>query len=194
MSTTISRRYGKRGAAAAMTLTYPIVAAMPYLARLAGLMPANGDPWLLVWLAASILLATALGVGGAILSASMMADVVEDAQIRTGERSEGLFFAGSFFMQKCVSGLGVFVSGAVLALVGFPSGAKPGTVPVATLDRLALTYCGGLILLASIAAYFLWRFPLGGERDHAERVASLARDAARAVPLPGSEPELHPYL
>ena len=193
LSTRISRRHGKRKAAAVMTLTYPIVAALPYLARLVGVLPANGDPWLLFWLGLSVLIATALGVGGAILSASMMADVVEDEQIRSGQRSEGLFFAGSFFVQKCVSGLGLFLSGAVLALVGFPAAAKPGEVPIAVLDRLALTYCGGLVLLASIAAWFLWRFPLGGERDHRERIAALARDAARAVPLPASEPQLQPY-
>ena len=192
LSSTISRRYGKRKAAAVLTLTYPIIAALPYVGRLVGIMPSNGDPWLLFWLGASILVATALGVGGAILSASMMADIVEDEQLRSGKRSEGLFFAGSFFMQKCVSGLGVFVSGAVLALVEFPANAKPGAVAVEVLDRLALTYCTGLIGLAGIAAWFLWRFPLGGESDHRERVAALARDAARVLPLPASEPQLQP--
>ena len=187
MATAISRRFGKRGAAAAMTAVYPVVVVLPYLARLAGVMPANGEPWLLVWLFASTLVATALGVGGAILSASMGADVVEDAQAHTGERMEGLFAAGSFFMQKCVSGLGVFLSGGVLALVGFPAGAAPGTVPAAVLIHLVLTYCVALVALASIAAWFMWRFPLGGERAHDDRIAALALAAA---PLPGGEP--HP--
>ena len=106
LATVVSRRWDKRAAAAGMTLAYPLVAVLPYLARFAGLLPANGEPWLLVWLGISLICATALGVGGAILSASMMADVVEDAEARTGQRTEGLFFAGSFFMQKCVSGLG----------------------------------------------------------------------------------------
>ena len=189
----VSRRVGKRGAAAAMTLAYPVVAILPYLGRLAGVLPANGDPWLLAILGASVLVATALGVGGGILSASMMADVVEDAQTRTGERTEGLFFAGSFFMQKCVSGLGVFLSGAILALVGFPAGAVPGSVPAAVLTHLVLIYCAGLMTFAAIAAWFLARFPLGGESDHRERLAALARAAARAAPLPASEPELQTF-
>lgn len=189
----VSRRYDKRVASAAMTFAYPVVAVMPYLARVVGWFPPNGSVALIALLGAFTLVATALGVAGGILSASMMADVVEDAQTRTGERSEGLFFAGSFFMQKCVSGLGVFLSGALLAIVGFPAGAKPGTVPAPVLNHLVLIYCVGLLVLAGTGALFLWRFPLGGERDHAERIAALARDAARAVPLPGSEAELQAF-
>ena len=190
----ISRTFGKRRGAVATTLAYPIVAVLPYLARLAGWMPANGTVTLIVLLGAATLIATALGVAGAILSSSMMADVVEDAQTRTGERTEGMFFAGSLFMQKCVSGLGVFLSGAVLALVGFPASAVPGKVPLPVLSHLALTYVVALVALASISAWFLARFPLGGERDHAERVAALALDTARLMPLPSSEPEYVPQI
>ena len=95
-------------------------------------------------------------------------------------------------MQKCVSGLGVFVSGATLALVGFPAAAKPGEVPATVLTHLVVVYCVALVALAGTAAVFQWRFPLGGKADHDRRVAELARDAARASPLPGSEAELQP--
>ncbi|MBC7771161.1 MAG: MFS transporter, partial [Pyrinomonadaceae bacterium] len=46
---------------------------------------------------------------------------------RTGRRDEGVFFAGAFFVQKCCSGLGILASGIIVDLVGFPSGATPGT-------------------------------------------------------------------
>ena len=194
LATRISMRYGKRRGAVATTLSYPIVSVLPYLARLAGWMPANGTIALIVVLGVATLVATALGVAGAILSASMMADVVEDAQTRTGERTEGLFFAGSLFMQKCVSGLGVFLSGGVLALVGFPAIAVPGKVAPAVLTHLVETYSIGLVVLASISAWFLAKFPLGDEREHAQRVAALALDAKRLMPLPQSEPDLLPQI
>jgi GPH family glycoside/pentoside/hexuronide:cation symporter len=46
----------------------------------------------------------------------MMADVVESSELRTGRRSEGLFFSASAFVAKVVSGVGIFISSAILAL------------------------------------------------------------------------------
>src|SRR3546814_4509213 len=83
---------------------------------------------------------TACSVSAFILGASMMADVVEESEARTGRRSEGVFFAGSFFVQKCTSGIGIFCAGLMLQFAHFPQGAHPGQVPVATLDRLTLIY------------------------------------------------------
>src|SRR3546814_14334379 len=57
---------------------------------------------------------TACSVSAFILGASMMADVVEESEARTGRRSEGVFFAGSFFVQKCTSGIGIFCAGLML--------------------------------------------------------------------------------
>ena len=188
LATHASRRWGKRRTAAIVTGTYPLIAIAPYALRLIGAFPANGAPALLPILLATTFVATALGVAGAILSASMMADVAEDSEARTGARNEGIFFAGAFFVQKCVSGLGLFLSGAILALVGFPTAAIPGAVPPAILAHLALIYGGGLITLAAVAAIVLWRFPLGDEAEHRERLASLAGDSATFAPLPGAEP------
>ena len=126
LASRLSRKFGKRGSAVLVTVLYPFVAVFPFALRGVGLFPSNGSALLIPALMVATALATALGVASAILGASMMSDVVEDAQIRTGERSEGLFFAGSFFMQKCASGLGLFLSGEILSLVHFPIGATPG--------------------------------------------------------------------
>ena len=103
----------------------------------------------------------------------MMSDVVEDAQARTGERSEGLFFAGAFFMQKCVSGLGLLLSGAVLTAVRFPVGATPATVTHAVLSHLIIAYCVLTGAVGLIAVAVISRFPLS-EVDHRRRLAELA--------------------
>ena len=163
---------------------------MPFVLRTLGLFPANGAPLLIPALMLTTAVATGLGVAGSILGASMMSDVVEDAQMRTGQRTEGLFFAGSFFMQKCVSGLGLFLSGAILSVVRFPTGAAPGSVPPGVLDSLVLIYGSALLVLTLAGAYFVYRFPLGGKRDHEQRLAQLAETASHAVPLPGSEAQL----
>jgi GPH family glycoside/pentoside/hexuronide:cation symporter len=167
---------------------YVISAAAPLILRLIGRFPENGSPALLPILMSSTVLSAMLAVAGAILSASMMSDVVEDAQTRTGERSEGLFFAGSFFMQKCVSGFGLFLSGALLSAVHFPAHAVPGQVPAPVMHHLILTYTALTATLGLIAAAVLSRFPLT-EADHHRRLAELAEVASHAAPLPGSEVE-----
>ncbi len=190
ISTWISRKLGKRRGSVVVTTLYPLVSILPFVLRPLGLLPPNGSTALIAILMVVTILATAFGVAGAILGASMMSDVVEDAQMRTGERSEGLFFAGSFFMQKCVSGLGLFLSGAILSIVGFPTGAAPGKVAPDILHNLVLIYAAALLVLMLLSAWFVSRFPLGDKRAHEQRLAALAEAASHAAPLPGSEAEL----
>ncbi len=190
IASALSKRFGKRRSTVLVSVLYPFVAIMPFGLRYVGLMPANGNAALLPILMVFTAIATALGVGSNILGASMMSDVVEDAQTRTGQRTEGLFFAGSFFMQKCVSGLGLYLSGTILTLVGFPTGATPGNIGAGVLNHLVLTYACALIGCTLIAAYFVYRFPLGGKQEHEQRLAQLADVASHAAPLPGSEAEL----
>lgn len=186
-----SRHWGKRETAVRCALANLIVAPMPFMLRYLDLFPANDSAWLLPILCGLIGLGVALNVAVMILAASMMADVVEQAQESTGERKEGLFFAGSFFMQKCVSGLGIFVSGAVLGWVGLSDRAVPGAVPEAVLDRLILTYSALTVILGAIGAAVIYRFPIS-QRDHEARLARLAEAAAHVAPLPGSEAEYPP--
>ena len=183
-----SRRIGKRRATVWATGSYVVIASAPLMLRYFGLFPANGDPLLLPLLMLDTVIATMLGVAGAILGASMMSDVIEDHQVRTGEREEGLFFAGSFFMQKCVSGLGLLLSGLILALVGFPAQAFPGRVPGAVLQHLTLVYVAATVLFGLVSAAVLSRFPLS-ESDHAERLEALIEAARWSAALPASEVE-----
>ena len=106
----------------------------------------------------------------------MLADVVEDSEVTTGRRSEGVFFSGGFFIQKCTSGIGIFLGGLILTAAHFPAKAVPGQVPVAVLDRLTLIYAGCYALLACLAAFFYARFPFG-RAEHALRMERLTGTA-----------------
>jgi GPH family glycoside/pentoside/hexuronide:cation symporter len=105
----------------------------PYWLRLSGNFPDTSSPMMLPLLFAMLAAGTAASVTAHILGSSMMADVVEDSEQRTGRRSEGVFFAGGFFIQKCTSGVGIFVTGLILAAAGFPAKAVPGQVSVEVL-------------------------------------------------------------
>ncbi len=115
-----------------------------------------------------------------ILSSSMMADVVEASQGETGRRSEGLFFAGYFFMQKCATGVGIFLAGQILSFAAFPAAAKPGEVGDAVLTSLASGYALAILVIGTIGLIVMRKFPIS-RADHEARLA-LLDDTARAEP------------
>lgn len=111
---------------------------------------------------------------------SMVADVVEASEEKTGRRSEGTFSAGAFFASKCSSGLGIFVTGYLLSFAGMPAGAEPGQVDPQVIDDLAISYVVCVAILAILVALIIRRFPITREQ-HEARLALLA-DAAKADP------------
>ncbi|MEM7701833.1 MAG: MFS transporter [Pseudomonadota bacterium] len=136
----ITRTLGKkRGAMIIGALAFG-GAPLPIVLRLFDLMPANGDP-LLFWI---VLVTQTLDVGliicYQILGASMVADLVEQSELNTGTRSEGVFFAAATFMRKCGEGFGIVIAGFVLAGVGLATGAQQGEVPEDTLWMLGAVY------------------------------------------------------
>ena len=148
---------------------------VPYIMLMLDLLPPPG------WTRIAVLypmfaMTTALNVSSFILGASMMADVVEESQARTGRRNEGVFFAGSFFVQKCTSGLGIAAAGAILALAGLQEKIYPATVSQDKVNHLVLMFVMIYATLGSVAAFLFTRFPFG----RAEHEARLSRMAAAA--------------
>ncbi|OQW78364.1 MAG: sodium:melibiose symporter [Proteobacteria bacterium ST_bin13] len=149
----------------------------PYILRLIGLFPSPQAPVTLPLLLSIFTVNTACEVSAFIIGASMLSDVVEESEQRTGRRSEGVFFSGSFFVQKMVGGLGIFMAGAILSIAQFPESAKPGQVPIATIDRLTLIFIVLLVIFYGSAAFIYSRFPFG----RAEHQARLARMGATSA-------------
>ena len=122
-----------------------------------------------------------------VLSSSMMADVVEASQAETGRRSEGLFFAGYFFMQKCAIGGGIFIAGIILSLAQFPIGARPGEVAHEVLNSLALYYASAILVIGLIGLVVTRRFPIT-RHDHESRTAQLDAAARSEIDAQGMHP------
>ncbi len=177
----LSRAFGKKPAALVTLALGVISVSSPILLRLAGLMPANHTPLLLPTLLAFGAFSSSLGISASILISSMIADVVEDSELKTGRRSEGLFFAASAFVNKTVTGAGVFISGLVLTYVHFPTRARPGHVPQDILDHLALTYIPAYAVLYGIAFLFMLGYRIS-RTSHHDNLRRLA-DAAAAAEL-----------
>ena len=151
----LSKRFDKRATAIGAMALSVVITVMPISLRLLGLMPANHTPALLPTLLVFGSISSSLGIAAAILIASMISDVVEDSEIKTGRRSEGLFFAANSLAQKAVSGTGPLIVGVMLTLVHFPAHAQPGHVAPEVLRSLGLFYVPTFILPYLIAIGFL---------------------------------------
>jgi GPH family glycoside/pentoside/hexuronide:cation symporter len=171
----LSRRLGKKRAAIGVSLSAVAVGPMPILLRLWELFPANGSPRLMPTLLVFNLVTIALVIMSGILSSSMGADIVEDSEISTGRRSEGVFVAANAFVQKAVSGVGIFASSLLLGFIGFPSGAKPGAVDPLVVRALGLAFAPALIVLYLISIGFLATYRISRERH----IANLEKLAAK---------------
>lgn len=181
----LSRRFDKRRASLGITMATILSAPVSLTLSLLGLFPANGTPQLLPLLFVTSAIATTLLIIQGIMFSAMLADVVEENEVRTGLREEGVFFAANIFVQKCVSGLGVLTTAALLSVAGFPAQANPGTVPAETLTRLGQSYVVAIIVLnvASAACVYLFRITRAA---HARNLAILAERRAEKASQPAT--------
>ena len=120
-------------------------------------------------------LEVALIITTAILVDSMIADVVEQSQIRTGRRSEGVFFAARSFVRKSVSGIGVLMATTLLTLVDFPGDAQPGSVDAATITDLGLLYAPTVFVVYMLAIIAIFAYRISQE-IHENNVRTLSSD------------------
>lgn len=150
----ISRRYGGRDTwLAAMLLA---------AAAFGGLLFVGAGDVALV-----IVLLTVAGCAmgcGSVLSSSLMADIIDLDEQRTGERKEGVYSAAMMFMLKIGNSLSTVASGLVLDAAGFVPNAEQSADSLFGMRLLI----GGLPCLGFlIGAALFARFPLG-RKPHAK--------------------------
>ena len=143
--------------------------------RLVDLWPPNGTPSLF-WLA----IANQVILSGAVmvlqtLGASFVADIVDEHEVASGERREGVFFAATGFAMKIPTGLGQLVGGIVIDAVGLGSGLQPGEVDARVLFELGLV-AGPIVSLSFLIPIALLRGYDLTRAKHAELRALLGRE------------------
>ncbi len=179
----LSRRFGKRSAAIGLIVLSVVVGLAPMVLRLAYLAPPNHTAALFALVFGQSIVSTALYIAGTTLISAMIADVVEDGELKTGRRAEGLFFSASTLVAKAVSGIGIFAAAMILALIGFPAGARPGQVAPEVIAHLALVYVPINLVLYGVALALMLGYKIT-RASHAETLILLAARAAEA-PHPG---------
>ena len=150
---------------------------LPVTMRLIGFWPENGSPYLMPALLIDRVMSGICSTGMFILTASMLADIVEQNQAKTGRRAEGLLMSADNTLQKIIQGLATGLPGFMLAAIGFPAKAVPGQVPQEVLQTLGLIYVPTLAILSSIGL-LLWRFYRIDEQTHERNLATVEEAAA----------------
>jgi glycoside/pentoside/hexuronide:cation symporter, GPH family len=177
-------RLGKAKAAGLGMILGTAIGIVPYTLLLAGLWPTPGTTLSAVLFFAFAMIAIGLGIISLVSATSMIAEIVEAFEERTGRRAEGSFYSGNWLVQKCATGAGIFLSGQIIALSQLASDATPGEVPQEVLTTLIFGYGGSMLVLAVVSAWWLARFPIS-RAEHEARIARLAarreRDA-RKIP------------
>lgn len=158
---------------------------LPVVLRLAGGFNFEGKQ-LLAWLVAQSVVIGSCMMVGIIMAGSMMGDVADRIEEKSGRRMEGLMFAALIMTQKAISGGGVFAAGIILSLIQFPEKADPATVGSAVVHDLGLAYVLSAGIFISIALIIVCFYPIS-RSSHEQTLRSLGK--MRDRPLVAQAPE-----
>lgn len=175
----VTRKFGKKKSAIVIGLIAFLGSPTPIVLRLAGILPASETPFVFWFVFFTTLIDVGLIICFQILTTSMMADLVEQHEIKTNKRAEGIFAASATFIRKLVQGFGLITATTVLTLAQFPKGARPEDVAPEAVFRLGLYYVPAILTIWMIMMLILSFYRLNRE-DHQRNLDELARRRAAA--------------
>ncbi len=155
---------------------------IPVVLRFLDWLPENGAPLLVPALAAMRIVQGVSTVHSNIAYGSMVADVVDEHELNTGKRQEGIFFSASSFSAKAPVGLGTIIAGFGLEVIDWPTGAdvrSAADIPPETLVHLGILYGPFVALFGLFCCWCYAHYKLTRER-HNEILVELRRRRAAA--------------
>lgn len=173
--TPLVARFGKKAVVIVSGIGGMLFWVAPFLLNMADLWPQTGTALSTALVFGFSFFSNCISVMTMISGQSMVADLVEASEIKTGKRSEGVFSAGWFFVQKCGVGLGILLSGLIVHGSGLPEKANPANVPPLVIENMMQFYVVAIAVLAIVGALIFRRFPIS-RADHEERLRILAGD------------------
>jgi GPH family glycoside/pentoside/hexuronide:cation symporter len=169
----VTRSVGKKTGAMIVGLIAFLGAPLPIMLRLFDVLPDNGTPFVFWFVFIAGVIDLGLIICFQILYTSMMADLVEQSELKTGRRSEGVFFSAITFIKKCVQGFGLMMASFVLYLAEFPSGARVGEVSDEVIWRLGAYYVPTVLVIWMLMLAVMSKYQLNRD-DHEENLRQLA--------------------
>ena len=187
-SSWLQRLFGKKPLLLFGTASWAFWQMLPVVLRLVGWFPENGDDLLVPLLAAMRVFQGLCTVQSNVAYGSMMADVIDEHELNTGKRQEGIFFAASSFSAKAPVGLGTIIAGFGLELINWPTGAHIRTaadVAPETIAHLGILYGPFVAGFGIVCVWCYTHYDLSRER-HQEILEELWRRRGRAEPVSGA--------
>lgn len=173
----VGKTIGKKRGALGMGAIAFTIAPLPVILRQFGLLPPNGSDELFLIVIVITVVDLALIIATQMLLASMVADIVEDSELQTGRRSEGIFFAGISFIRKLSQGAGVITASMVLAVAGLSQGGGVGAATEGSIRDLGWGYAISLLTAWTLMIICISFYRISRE-SHTDNLAKL--DARRA--------------
>ncbi|MFQ5436771.1 MAG: MFS transporter, partial [Anaerolineae bacterium] len=165
------RRFGKRETyIASMVLMIIVMAIISQV-------PPGGQNWVLV---AALFAGLGFGAANAVPWA-IVADVVEEDELKTGKRREGIYAGYLVFFRKMASALAIFIVGQALEVTGFISGTTGSQFiqqPESALAALRFFVGIAPTIMLILSIIVAWRYPLDRETYESIRRQLVERRAA----------------
>lgn len=156
----LSRIFGKRECwVAAISFYALVVFTLPVLKNL-GIFPPHDSVWYYVAIYGASTAAGLMGGCAYVLTASMLADVADDYELKTRNRSAGLMFGSISIAIKLGAGGGSVVAGLVVAAVGLRGKVSPELVAPSTVQALGYSYAVLISGIALVAVYLTRLYPI----------------------------------
>ena len=179
LCTLLLRQFEKKEISSGGIAAFCICQFIPPVLALTGLMPDSKEAVYVILSVFYFIPGLAMTCVG-ITFGSMMADATDEHELRFGTRREGLYYSGLTFGGKCAIGLGSFIAGITLDLIGFPTDLAlhpDQEIATTTIRNLGLIYGPGAALISFVSVSILMRHRL----DRAEHARIQNILAARTV-------------
>lgn len=165
----LMRRFDRKPVLLGALFVMVVTAQLPVDLRLLGLFPANDSPILLPLLIGNFCVQTFTISTAAVAIYSMLGDVIDQNEIVTGQREEGLFYSARALIGKAAVSLGHLIAGVMLDLIVIlPFEAVPGEIESDIVFRLGIVAGPVMGFVALISILFYARYDL--TRSHHDAI------------------------
>jgi GPH family glycoside/pentoside/hexuronide:cation symporter len=159
-----THRYGKRNTIVSLIVLEAVIAPIPIIAHLYGYTPASGSTALLFVVCIFVVLNQSFYIAAINVGAAMIPEVVDEMELDSGLRQEGVLNSAMMLTQKVTFGLGTFIAGLAIDFVGLEGITSAADVSRDMLLRLGWLYGPTLMLLPLLGAWVYSHYHLSRDR------------------------------
>ena len=161
-------------------LIFMAATVLPPFLRIVGWWPGQDNPsYVPLWIVTTGVIAHFGIAAGMVTGRSMMADVTDEDELRTGRRREGMFFGATSFAAKAFFGVGSQIAGFIFDAVGLEKGMEVADAPATVVRDLGLTLGLSVLFLICLSLMFFARFALTRDPSSHMRPQPHPRHSAR---------------